>query len=237
MKNIQTLRFLTQIFFLALIIYGLNPLHADTALVFILAATLLLGNFFCGWLCVFGSYQEFLGKLSNKLFNKTFSVPERLDKALSTLRYLPIFITLVLIDETLNARRAFVYIFDGRPILQITLIAFFVFSVLSLFIHRPFCRWLCVKGAGYGLLSLGRIVTINKNNSCINCKKCNKSCPMSIDIAQKDTIIDPRCINCLKCMSNCPVQGSLSFTTRGWLTARNNAMFLGAVLFLFYIYK
>ena len=57
-----------------------------------------------------------------------------------------------------------------------------------------------------------RIFTVKRDcNLCVNCKKCDKACPMNISISKTTNLRSPQCIDCLKCVSSCPVEGALKF--------------------------
>lgn len=57
------------------------------SLVFLLA--LLFGPVFCGWVCPFGAFQEWLGKIGKRLFKKRYNhfIPPKVDRVLRYLRY------------------------------------------------------------------------------------------------------------------------------------------------------
>ena len=54
-----------------------------SALVLLIGAiisTIIVGRYFCGWICALGTMQELFGKLGLKIFKKRFEVNARLDK-------------------------------------------------------------------------------------------------------------------------------------------------------------
>lgn len=86
-----------------------------------------------------------------------------------------------------------------------------IIIILSLFIDRFFCRYLCPLGGVFSLISRLRLFKIKKDNKCIGCNKCNKCnkvCPMNIDVNNKaNNILDSsECINCFKCLNSCPMK-------------------------------
>lgn len=81
--------------------------------------------------------------------------------------------------------------------------------MLSLFVDRFFCKYLCVEGAKHSLLSAGRILKVQRSNHCIQCKRCDRACPMSIEITKTPSVHALECISCLTCIDNCPVKEAI----------------------------
>ncbi len=50
----------------------------------------LFGPVYCGWICPFGTYQEWINRLGKKLFKKKYNtiIPRSIKKYLKYLRYL-----------------------------------------------------------------------------------------------------------------------------------------------------
>lgn len=111
----------------------------------------------------------------------------------------------------LDARASFNSILVRETITTFSLITFVIFTILSLKFNRFFCNYLCIEGAKQGLISIFRPITIHKNDTCVNCKKCDQSCPMQIEISSKGVIKDPSCINCFKCIDVCPIEKTLNY--------------------------
>ncbi|HOJ99583.1 MAG TPA: 4Fe-4S binding protein [Termitinemataceae bacterium] len=188
------------------------------ALVFFLAV--LFGPVFCGWVCPMGTVQELIGKLGKKLFKKRYNhfVPSRLDGYLRFLRYgvlvWVVYVTatsMKLVFSDVDPYYALFNFWTGEVpltaliILGLTLIA-------SLFIERPFCKYACPYGALLGIFNIFRIFGIKRNqNTCINCKACDRACPMNISVSTSTTVRHHQCITCLQCTSEtaCPVPATV----------------------------
>ena len=84
------------------------------------------------------------------------------------------------------------------------------YGILSFFVDRPFCNYLCTEGARYGLLGRLRLFSIKRNeSSCINCKKCDRICPMNIEVSKENVVQDSQCISCFNCIESCPQKDTL----------------------------
>ena len=86
----------------------------------------------------------------------------------------------------------------------------------SLFVERPFCKYACPYGAVLGLTNLFRVFGIRRSAStCINCKACDRSCPMNIQVSTAGVVRRHQCISCLECTSEaaCPVEKTVSLRT------------------------
>jgi polyferredoxin len=56
-------------------------------MVAVLLLTLLFSRGFCGWICPFGSVQEWLGLLGRKIFRKTYNPTGAWDRGLRYRKY------------------------------------------------------------------------------------------------------------------------------------------------------
>ncbi|MFX1509005.1 MAG: 4Fe-4S binding protein [Promethearchaeota archaeon] len=82
--------------------------------------------------------------------------------------------------------------------------------ILSLFIMRPFCRYLCPTGAMMGLVGQFSFLTVSRSaTECLgptcDSPRCKQACPVGIDVMTKPfgPIHDPECILCLDCVAKC----------------------------------
>ncbi len=89
---------------------------------------------------------------------------------------------------------------------------------------RAFCHYLCWMAPfmviGTKLRKLLRLPGLRiaaTSEQCVSCKRCNKVCPMSIDVsemARQGGIDSSECIQCGACVDNCP-QNALAYCMRG----------------------
>ena len=55
-----------------------------------------------------------------------------------------------------------------------------------------------------------RLFSIKRNESnCVNCKKCDKVCPMNIEVSKQHVVQDGQCISCFNCIESCPQKDTL----------------------------
>ena len=198
---------------------------------YLAALGLLVGRFICGWLCLFGLIQELLYKIPLP----KLKVPKKLDRVLRYLKYavllilvflLPFFwrselgvgepffckylcpvgtleggVPLVLLQEQLKNAAGFLFRW------KFALMALVLLS--SVYIHRPFCKYLCPLGAFYALFQKVSFLRLKLDGEkCISCGKCEKICPMGVTVTRDPNSAE--CIRCGACVRACPA-GALRF--------------------------
>ena len=217
MKKLQWLRMSVQLIFLVILIGGLYK-FVKPAFVVILPLAFLAGNFFCGWLCPFGTAQEIFGKLGSFFIKKKFKVSPSLQRYLQFSRYILAAIVFAHIVDSLvdlssiNAYKTFMRAMSGNLAQTAATFIMGTFLVVALFFERPFCNYFCPEGIKFGLASLTRFFSIKRNSdTCIHCKCCNKACPMNIEVSKGNHVRNAQCINCFKCIAACPKQDTLTY--------------------------
>lgn len=197
-------------------------------MIIIFISAIALGSVFCGWICPFGSFQEFLSKIGKKLFKNKYNhiVPEKLDKYLRNLRYLVlaavIYVTAKsgkIVFSEVDPYHA-LFNFWSSEVAIGSIIILLVTIALSLIIERPWCKYACPYGALLGITNLFKIFKIRRNTStCINCKACSKSCPMNINVHKNTIVSSTQCISCMKCTAevSCPIPNTVILGTKGGL--------------------
>ena len=216
-KLISTARFISQIIYLGIFVAGV--LSHNFIFLFINITAFLLGPIFCGWLCFVGLYQDSLRYIGQFIKKDPVEIDEKFHKFLKYSRY-------VIFFGALTAGGLFLFpgkvwdslqhIIKGKIQFDVAFYFLIALGGLSLFTKRFFCRYFCTFGARLGLYSLLRPITINRDDSCISCKICNRECLMRIDVANSNSLADPSCINCLKCVESCPKK-SLKLGIRNYL--------------------
>ena len=97
-KRISIIRTIIQLLFLFLIFYvSIVAVWKGLLLVIIIGATLLLGRFFCGWVCPLGLYQDTMTLLRRLLRIRHWSLPRKLNEDLHEARYLIALVILVVV--------------------------------------------------------------------------------------------------------------------------------------------
>lgn len=185
---------------------------------FVLA--ILLGPVFCGWVCPMGSIQEWFGKIGKRLFKGRYNsfIPKKVDVYLRYLRYvLLVWIVYMtaksatLVFSDFDPYYALFHLWSGEVAISGIVILIAVLG-LSLFVERPFCKYACPYGALLGVFNLFRVFKIKRNPAtCIDCKACDRACPMNIVVSKSGVVRDHQCISCLKCTSEaaCPVASTV----------------------------
>ncbi|MCR3760742.1 FMN-binding protein [Clostridium felsineum] len=180
-----------------------------------LITTILLGRFFCGWMCSFGFMNDVIYMLSSKIFKTKFKISEKTDKFLKTLKYILLIFIVLFIWTTANKSldnfspwNAFAQIPNFKTAIFQYSLGFLILGIIiagAAFVERFFCRYLCPLGAIFTLTSKFRLFKINKpNDKCGKCRLCTNNCAMGIDLYKYPKVKSGECIDCLKCLDVCP---------------------------------
>jgi ferredoxin len=215
----------------------------------VVALGIVLSRFFCGWFCAFGALQGIFGWVGRKLFKKRPTVPAKVDRYLRWLKY-PVLVLIIyftwkagdLVIRPYDPLAAYGHLSAGLTAITgeflIGFILLIASLVLSVIYERAFCKYLCPLGAVNAILSrvpffrspLFRIRRVA--STCISCSKCDKTCPMNVDISKPDAINDPECIGCMECVTACPTKvNSLEPTLGGKAVKLGLVVALGFVIY------
>lgn len=187
----------------------------------------LVGRFICGWLCLFGLIQELLYKIPIK----KITVPEKLDRILRKFKYIFLVVFVILFPIILRDEFGVSFPYfckwicpigmmeGGVPLLALNesmreaAHALYVWKfaimilivMLSIVIHRPFCKYICPLGAFYGLFHRFSFLQLKcDKDACTSCGACAKICKMQVDPSNKPTSAE--CIRCGDCVHVCPTR-------------------------------
>ncbi len=247
MKNLQRKRLVAQLLFLLISITGFFINYQSTMMLIILA-TLLGGAFFCGWICPFGTIQDLISRLGRSLGIKKKKMPKSIHKILIYTRYIILVLVTLFATDLIfsiisyDPRANLTKLLTGNVPTIAAVIVILAFSVTALFYDRPFCNYLCMEGAKYSLMSSVRLVTIQREqDKCVNCKKCDKSCPMNIEVSKINQLTNLQCINCFNCISACPIKKTLTYkkvpfnkSTKKRYLKLSTALVLGVIALFIY---
>lgn len=201
-----------------------SKLHSAVFIVLLalVIGLVLTGKSFCGWICPLGTVQDGLNSLGRRLWPRAFDRVPR--KAEAVLKYAKFAILIWLLIQT--ARTAKIVFQDWDPYYnlfniwsdEIALSGYIVVALTvlaSLFIPRPFSRYACPLGALNGLFNSVSFLNIKRDaKTCIDCKRCDKVCPVNISVSTVNVVRNVECIRCLKCVESCPVNKKTGGTLR-----------------------
>ena len=199
----------------------------------LMAFGLFLGRAICGFLCLFGFVQDLLYKIPTPKIKVPKKLDRVLRYLKFAMLILVIVLPMVLVARSIPRKDAPPYelsdpyfckyvcpagtLEGGIPLItsdtglqqrvgtlfywKLSLLIFILLS--SIFIHRPFCKYICPLGAFYGLFSKVSLWRMKLDrDKCIDCGKCEKACPMNVEV-RKDINV-PECIRCGNCKRVCP---------------------------------
>ncbi|HIP69673.1 MAG TPA: 4Fe-4S binding protein [Chromatiales bacterium] len=191
-----------------------------TALIPVLL-TVILGRFFCGWICPATFLYELNTNMTAWLHHLGFKMGNhRFDRRI---KYVVLGLGLIISAVTGSVLVAAIYppAIIGRELYYAIALGgfgagsvFFVGTLLFdiLVARRGFCRYLCPGGALYSLLGRYRLVRIRRIvEDCNDCAKCNAVCEFGLDPLRDH--FGQECNNCSACIATCPTD-AMTFVIR-----------------------
>jgi transcriptional regulator of nitric oxide reductase/ferredoxin len=163
---------------------------------------------FCGWLCPFGALQELISKVSAALHIKQLRVSTAWDRQLKRVKYGVLAVILVSACISVGWTDHLVEVEPFKTSITLNFVRAWPFVVwavatvlLSAFVYKGYCRYLCPLGAGIGLLGrLRRFDWIARRSECGQpCQRCRSDC--AYQAIEKSGKIDyDECFQCLDCV-------------------------------------
>lgn len=176
---------------------------------FVLVSLVLFGRgTFCGWLCPFGAFQEFVGNIARKLKVPQITVPYAIDRKLRLLKYVVLAGIIVSafaympaaewLSEIEPFKTTITLGFDRSWPFVIYAVAVLLFSA---FLYKGFCLYLCPLGATLALLGRTRTLDwIPRRKECGSpCQLCAVRCRYGA-IEPKGQVRYDECFQCMDCV-------------------------------------
>lgn len=186
-----------------------------------IAVALMFRRAFCGRVCPLGFLQELSGRVGRLTFGRRRSVPVAIDKSARFLKYVVLAVSLALAWTTADLVIrpydpwvAYQHLASPELIteLGIGFVVLVISLVGSLLYDRFFCKYACPMGAFLATISRFSIFKVRRiADTCIDCKACDRACPMNVAVSETTTVADPECIDCGECVAACPVADTLAF--------------------------
>ena len=190
--------------------------------VFLIAATLLFGRFFCGFICPLGTTIDLIDVFIKKRINighslkngKYYTLVFLIIAAALGTSFLHFFDPLVILERSLTLVFYPVFTFFAS-IFTLTATAVYTESMIALILlaiifglnflsPRFWCRNLCPLGGLLALLSKISMFKFSFFEGCTQCSICVKVCPTDAISFDAEKIDSGECIDCLRCQYECP---------------------------------
>lgn len=177
------------------------------------AASLILGRAFCGYACPQMVFNEFAHDLDALARTLTARVPQdrrpRALRAVSLVLLAPVstlFSVLLMgyFAPLPDVARRLLHLDVGLWVGAIGAATAVLFFLDFAFVRETFCRSVCPYGLLQGILEDGRSLHVaysEETGPCIECRLCEKVCPMGIDIRKGSFQIE--CTRCGSCIDAC----------------------------------
>lgn len=205
-----------------------NKIHESSFILMIIMfiTAVGFGPVFCGWICPFGTFQEWIGKIGRRIFKNKYNtfISYKIDKYLRFLRYgmlaWVLYVTAIsgkIVFQNIDPYYALFNFWSGEVAVT-GIVVLVLIILLSLIVERPWCKYACPYGAILGITNLFRIFKIRrKTSTCVSCKNCDRACPMNIKVSETEVVRNHQCISCMKCTSEaaCPIKDTVNMSVKG----------------------
>ena len=176
---------------------------------------IVFGRVICGFLCPFGLIQELIYKIKTPKIKKNNKT-----KKLTIVKYIILIFFVIILPIALGNPSFCKYICPAGtleagiphaflnknirnligPLFTWKTFILCAIVMLSIFMYRFFCRFICPLGTFYGLFNKHSILGIKiDKNKCTHCNACINNCLMDVK-----EVGDRECIECGECIKKCP---------------------------------
>jgi polyferredoxin len=182
-----------------------------------IASTLVLGRWFCGWACHVVALQDgsywLLSKLRIRPRMVNLGILGTVPWLAFTYMFLAPIVQRILHGYGIGARgvelstSAFWATFPSWPV---ALVTFFVcgFAAVYFLGSKGFCSYGCPYGGMFGLVDQIAPLRIRVTDACDGCGHCTAVCTSNVKVHQEvrdyGAVVDPGCMKHLDCVSVCP---------------------------------
>jgi polyferredoxin len=168
----------------------------------VIALALVVGRICCGTICPVGLLQELVYAVP------VTKIVVQHTRVLELIR-LAVFAVTVIAAFWFIDLMSFTGLYD---LFSLTFSAGFAIAgsiiLVSVFLYRPICRIICPFGVLFSLFAEFSWLRLRRNETCINCGKCEKTCP-SLTAGAHDS--KRECYLCGRCTGICPVGTALIY--------------------------
>jgi len=176
----------------------------------LLSSSLLIGRIFCGFACPLGALQEIFSKIN---FKDDIKAQKNVKYAIKVSSQIPtvirwIFLGILilfafagaLILPLFNPFSGFLFL-KTPSVLLLPFLSLLTVSIASVFMYRPWCRFLCPFGAGSSLCSQVARTKYQRTEDCTDCGLCEEICPTHEAGRESKK---GECYYCNRCIEICP---------------------------------
>lgn len=164
---------------------------------------------FCGWLCPFGALQELVSRLASTFGIKQWKLDPALDARARVIKYVILIGLLLSAFYSLTLAERLAEVEPFKTAITMSFARYWPFAVygialllLSLKIHKFYCRYVCPLGAGLALLGAFPLLKwITRRKECGSpCQLCkSKKCGINA-IRPQGEINYRECVGCFDCV-------------------------------------
>ena len=164
---------------------------------------------FCGWLCPFGALQDLVSQLTRSQGIRPWRVPQRVDRWLKKLKFVVLAVILGTACLSVTWTDRLVEVEPFKTSITLNFVRewpFVLWAValvlLSAFVYKGYCRYLCPLGAGIVVLGkVRRLDWLVRRSECGQpCQRCRHDCGYQA-IERSGAIDYDECFQCLDCVA------------------------------------